>query len=168
MICPDWQYPHCGTFNSIQAFCTGCRPFAPRSSMVRISLFAAELIGVTHDLTAWPFLCTVHAPQSAMPHPNLVPVRARMSRPYHKRGMPGSPSKLRSIPFTLSLIIRIPFLRRWVFYDYPAPKPIGEKREWILVRPCRPCQRRSGLQRQLAWVLRWESSAIAEDSAASG
>src|SRR5438094_8542315 len=23
MICPDWQYPHCGTSSSIQAFCTG-------------------------------------------------------------------------------------------------------------------------------------------------
>src|ERR1700675_648006 len=44
-----------------------------------------------------------------MPQPNFVPVSPSTSRRYHNRGMLGSPSKLRSIPFTLSFTIGVPF-----------------------------------------------------------
>jgi hypothetical protein len=77
--------------------------------MVRISVFAVALIAVTQDRIASPFLCTVHAPQRAIPQPNFVPVSPRMSRKYQSRGMSGSPSKARSVPFTLSFTMRIPF-----------------------------------------------------------
>src|SRR5579859_6026182 len=103
MICPGWQYPHCGTLIFIHAFCTGCDPSVERPSIVRISVPAALLIGTTHARTALPFWCTVHEPQSAMPHPYLVPVSPRTSRRYHSNGICGSPSKVRSAPFTLSL-----------------------------------------------------------------
>src|SRR5215813_651524 len=57
-----------------------------------------------HDLTALPSRCTVQAPHSPTPHPNLVPVRARSSRKYHMSGISGSPSKLLSFWFTFSFI----------------------------------------------------------------
>src|ERR1700730_16496692 len=84
--------------------------------MVRISLPAAALTGVMHDRIASPFLCTVQAPHRAMPQPNFVPVSPRMSRTYHNRGILGSPSKGRSIPFTLRLIIGPPFSSPPAFY----------------------------------------------------
>ena len=35
-------------------------------------------MGVTQERTASPFRCTVHAPQSAMPQPNLVSSQAQI------------------------------------------------------------------------------------------
>src|SRR5271169_3344945 len=61
-----------------------------------------------HDRIALPFSCTVQAPQRAIPQPNFVPVSPKMSRRYHNSGRLGSPSKMRSIPFTLSFTIRVP------------------------------------------------------------
>src|SRR5271156_564446 len=96
--------------------------------MVRISLLAAALIGVMHDRIASPFLCTVHAPQRAIPQPNFVPVSPRMSRKYQSRGMLGSPSKARSVPFTLSFTIRVPFpLSDKHSACHVSWKPIGAK-----------------------------------------
>src|SRR6185437_16445918 len=103
MICPGWQYPHCGTLTFIHAFCTGCDPSVERPSIVRISVPAALLMGTTHARTALPFWCTVHDPHSAMPQPYFVPVSPRMSRRYHSNGICGSPPNVRSIPLTLSL-----------------------------------------------------------------
>src|SRR3990170_406935 len=34
MICPAWQYPHCGTSTSNHAFCNGCDPSADKPSIV--------------------------------------------------------------------------------------------------------------------------------------
>jgi hypothetical protein len=48
------------------------------------------------------------APQRAIPQPNFVPVSCSVSRTYHKRGILGSPSKLRYIPFTSSFTITVP------------------------------------------------------------
>ena len=59
--------------------------------MVVTSLPSAYETGVTQPRTAAPSTCTVHAPQSAMPHPNLVPVSPSSSRTYQSRGMFGSP-----------------------------------------------------------------------------
>src|SRR5215467_3507888 len=103
MICPGWQYPHCGTLTFIHAFCTGWDPSSERPSIVRISVPAVLFIGVTHARIALPFWWTVQVPHSAIPQPYLVPVSPRMSRRYHSNGICGSPSKARSTPFTLSL-----------------------------------------------------------------
>ena len=45
-----------------------------------------------------------HAPQAAMPQPNLVPVRPSSSRRTHSNGMSGSTSTLTCFPFTLSVV----------------------------------------------------------------
>ena len=46
----------------------------------------------THERTALPSTCTVQAPHSPTPQPNLVPVSASSSRRYHISGISGSPS----------------------------------------------------------------------------
>lgn len=98
MICPDWQYPHCGTSISIHAFCTGWLSSADNPSIV-VTCFPATLaIGVTHDRVARPPICTVHAPHNAMPQPNLVPGRPTTSRTAHSRGMLGSASSVVDLP----------------------------------------------------------------------
>src|ERR1041385_280920 len=108
MICPDWQYPHCGTLNSIHFCCTGCSPFLEIASMVVISAPPTLLMLVTHDRIALPSRCTVQVPHSAMPQPNFVPVSPSTSRKYHSSGRSGSPSKERSTPFTFRGIIFAP------------------------------------------------------------
>ena len=46
--------------------------------------------GVTQERTACPLTWTVHAPHSAMPQPNFVPVMPSVSRRYHSKGISGS------------------------------------------------------------------------------
>ena len=70
--------------------------------MVVTSFPSAYETGVTQPRTATPSTCTVHAPQSAMPHPNLVPVSPSSSRTYQSRGMFGSPWKRRLMPLILT------------------------------------------------------------------
>src|ERR1700741_5401880 len=74
MICPDWQYPHCGTSCSIQASCTGWVPSADKPSIVVIALPATAAAGTLQDRVASPLINTVQAPHCAMPQPYLVPV----------------------------------------------------------------------------------------------
>src|SRR3984957_21049404 len=78
-------------------------------SMVVISAPLTSWIGVVHDRMAAPLECTVHAPHSAMPQPNFVPVSCATSRRYHNSGISGSPSNVRSFPFTLKWIMVSPF-----------------------------------------------------------
>src|ERR1017187_10059186 len=75
-------------------------------SMVVISEQPTAFMGVLQERMAAPFLCTVHAPHNAMPHPNFVPVSPATSRKYQSSGMSGSPSNVFSCPFTLKRIIR--------------------------------------------------------------
>src|SRR5258708_27727448 len=104
MICPDWQYPHCGTSSSIQACWTGWLPSDESPSMVVIFLPATLEIAVTQERVASPLMCTVHAPQSAMPQPNFVPVMFRVSRSTQSRGMSGLTSTDWALPFKVKLI----------------------------------------------------------------
>src|SRR2546427_1404944 len=67
--------------------------------MVVICLPSAALTGITHERTALPSICTVHAPHIAMPQPYLVPVRPTCSRIAHSRGVLGS--TLTSLAFPL-------------------------------------------------------------------
>src|SRR5204863_9468984 len=56
--------------------------------------------GNTHERTAWVPRCTVHAPHCAMPQPNLVPVRPRLSRRTQSSGVLAATSTLWRRPFT--------------------------------------------------------------------
>ena len=60
---------------------------APTASMVVTLLFATAESGVTQARTGWPSTCTVQAPHSAMPQPNLVPVSPSSSRRAHSSGV---------------------------------------------------------------------------------
>src|SRR3954462_13855681 len=74
MICPDWQYPHCGTSSWTQAFWIGWLLSGDRPSMVVIFLPAAADTGNEQERVGVPSMCTVQAPHWAMPQPYLVPV----------------------------------------------------------------------------------------------
>ena len=55
--------------------------------MVVICLPMTAEIGMTHERVATPSTKTVHAPQAAMPQPNLVPTRFKSSRNTHSSGL---------------------------------------------------------------------------------
>src|SRR5512138_2359524 len=56
--------------------------------------------GVTHERLGSPPRCTVQAPHCAMPQPNLVPVRPRLSRRTQSRGVLAATSTDCRRPFT--------------------------------------------------------------------
>src|SRR3954453_23968557 len=60
-------------------------------------------IGVTQDRVATPSMCTVQAPHSAAPQPNLVPVMPSTSRRTQSNGVSPSTSALCAVPLTLML-----------------------------------------------------------------
>src|SRR5258705_3782691 len=107
MICPDWQYPHCGTSSSIHAFCSGCERLLDSPSMVVTCFPSARDTGATHERIAFPSKCTVQAPQSAIPQPNFVPVSPSESRSTHNSGVDGSTSTWTGFPFTKKFVIVI-------------------------------------------------------------
>src|SRR5208337_4543643 len=98
MIWPDWQYPHCGTWRSIQAFCNGCCPSGSSPSIVVTSAPATKLTGVMQERVGRPPTCTVQAPHMPMPQPNFVPVRPITSRMTHNRGVSSSASTVTARP----------------------------------------------------------------------
>src|SRR5438445_4651996 len=71
---------------------------SPIASMVVIFLPVAAATGVTHERIGCPSSCTVQAPQSAIPQPNLVPVRPTTSRSTHRIGMSAGTSTVTSRP----------------------------------------------------------------------
>src|SRR5678816_1749369 len=83
---------------------------APRPSLVVIFLPVASETGVLHERTGLPSTCTVQAPQRAIPQPNLVPVRPRVSRSTQSSGVVGSASTLRASPL-MSRVIMLSSLR---------------------------------------------------------
>src|SRR6478672_6588349 len=80
--------------------------------MVVIFLPAASAAGVLQERTGLPSTCTVQAPQRAIPHPNLVPVRPRVSRRTQSSGVEGSASTLRAWPL-ISRVIMLSSLRTY-------------------------------------------------------
>ena len=60
---------------------------AERPSIVTTVLARARQHRVTHERTALPLIWTVHAPHSAMPQPNFVPVSPSVSRKTQNSGM---------------------------------------------------------------------------------
>src|SRR5581483_3794317 len=66
MICPGWQYPHCGTECLTQASWTGCRslPLAVSASpsiVVMWSVGLMYLMETEHGVKALPLMCEVQA-----------------------------------------------------------------------------------------------------------
>src|SRR6202011_815170 len=104
MIWPDWQYPHCTTSRSSQAFwILAPAAVAPIASIVVIADVPILSTGVMQERVATPSTCTVQAPHSAMPQPNLVPVMPSTSRNTHSSGVSPSTSTLWVLPLTLTV-----------------------------------------------------------------
>src|SRR5579885_679517 len=121
MICPDWQYPHCGTSSSIQACCTGCNPFAESPSIVVTCFPETEEMGVMHERVASPLMCTVHAPQSAIPQPNFVPVILRVSRKTQSSGISGLTSTVSGFPLRVKVMdMRTSEAQGHILHQFPA------------------------------------------------
>src|SRR5262245_19605676 len=76
--------------------------------MVTTDLPATSDMGATQERTALPSTWTVQLPHSAAPQPNLVPVRPSSSRKYHRSGIDGSPSYVRSWPLTFKVATGFP------------------------------------------------------------
>src|SRR5712671_2221161 len=104
MIWPDWQYPHCTTSRSSQAFwILAPAAVAPIDSIVVIAEAPMLSTEVMQERVATPSICTVHAPHSAMPQPNFVPVMPSTSRNTQSSGVSPSTSTLCALPLTLML-----------------------------------------------------------------
>src|SRR5216684_1717663 len=104
MICPDWQYPHCGTSSAIHACWTGWLPSADKPSMV-VTFFPATLeMAVWQERAASPLLCTVHAPHKPAPHPNFVPVLSSVSRSTQSSGISGLTSTVWDFPLRVKVV----------------------------------------------------------------
>src|SRR5467141_1925615 len=73
--------------------------------MVVTCLPSARDSGATQDRMAFPSRCTVHAPHSAIPQPNFVPIISSESRRTHSKGVAGSTSTCAGIPFTKKLVM---------------------------------------------------------------
>src|SRR5436190_17664333 len=104
MICPDWQYPHCGTCSASQAFCTGCDDVSDKPSMVVTDFPATSDTWVWQENARLPSMWTMQAPQRPAPQPNLVPVSLSPSRITHSNGVAGGASVDAAFPFTVKLV----------------------------------------------------------------
>jgi hypothetical protein len=58
--------------------------------MVVTDLPSTSEAGMAQERTGSPSMCTVQAPQAAMPQPNFVPVSFRCSRKTHNSGVSGA------------------------------------------------------------------------------
>ena len=76
--------------------------------MVVIFLPDTLAIGVMHERAGSPSMCTVHAPHSAIPQPNFVPVISSVSRSTHKSGICGSTSTVVDFPFRIKVVLTSP------------------------------------------------------------
>src|SRR5256712_124115 len=80
-----------------------------------MALPAGALTGLTQERMAWPSSCTVHAPQSAIPQPNFVPVMPSTSRRTQSTGMSDGASISRFLPLIVSSIAALPAVRTAAF-----------------------------------------------------
>src|SRR5437899_5475365 len=85
---------------------------------------AAALTGVTQERMAWPSSCTVHAPQSAIPQPNFVPVMPRTSRRTQSTGMSDGTSASRFLPLIVSSIVALPAVRTASLFMAPPGRSV--------------------------------------------
>ena len=75
--------------------------------------------GVTQERIGLPSRCTVQAPHSAMPQPNLVPGRPATSRIAQSSGMLGSASSVAGLPFSSNEVDMFDPVRSR--FDYSTP-----------------------------------------------
>src|SRR5215467_8204953 len=98
--------------------------------MVVIDLPSTSDTGMAQERVALPSMCTVQAPQDAMPQPNLVPVSLRCSRRTHSSGvLPSTFTSLRW-PFTVNAAMTF-LLRPDDSFDAPvlcSKKPMHQAR----------------------------------------
>src|SRR6266581_3148295 len=78
------------------------------ASMVVMAWPTAAPTGITQARLGMPSRCTVQAPQSATPQPNLVPFMPSRSRKTHSRGMSGDASTVCDLPLILSVTMAMP------------------------------------------------------------
>src|SRR5437763_1057857 len=71
--------------------------------MVATDLPATADTGVWQERTGWPSRCTVQAPHSPWPQPNLVPVMPSTSRNTHKSGVSPSTSTSWGVPLIFNV-----------------------------------------------------------------
>src|ERR687896_13764 len=125
------------------------------ASMVVIARAPTDSTGVTHERTGCPSRWTVQAPQSAIPHPNLVPVIPSTSRNTQSSGMSPSTSTVRTAPFTFSLIcidcLSLSVLRAGAAGFGPAPGHsvkflLADRRRVARPGPPRPLHQRVARQ----------------------
>ena len=76
-------------------------------SMVMTFLAPTALTGMTQERILCPSKCTVHAPHSAMPQPNFVPVMPNTSRNTQRSGVSPSTSTLYVLPLTRSVNVMV-------------------------------------------------------------
>ncbi len=62
-------------------------------------------------------MCTVQAPQSAMPHPNFVPVMFKVSRRTQSSGISGLTSTVRDFPLRVKVVAINPPSGRTLCYN---------------------------------------------------
>jgi len=130
MIWPDWQYPHCTTSRSSQAFwILAPAAVAPIASIVVTADLPMLSIGVMQERVATPSTCTVQAPHSAIPQPNFVPVMPSTSRNTQRSGVSSSTSTVRSTPLTL-IVMAMPAsgLRAREFGHYGRALALASRR----------------------------------------
>src|SRR5437764_15153628 len=80
MINPGSHAPHIVTCSASHACCTGWDPLGDNPSMVVIWAPSSVPIATLQLIAARPSIITVHAPQSPLSQPYLVPVRLDASR----------------------------------------------------------------------------------------
>src|SRR6266404_6211652 len=128
MIWPDWQYPHCTTSLSSQAFwILAPAGVAPIASMVVTSERCRLSTVVMHERVAVPSMCTVQAPHSAWPQPNLVPVMPSTSRSTQRSGVSPSTSTLCCLPLIL-MVKAMAFRYLYVPGEAPSASDIDDFR----------------------------------------
>src|SRR5712692_1605533 len=139
MICPDWQYPHCGTSSAIHACWTGWLPSADKPSMV-VTFFPATLeMAVWQERAASPLMCTVQAPHKPAPQPNFVPVLSSVSRSTQSKGISGLTFTVSDFPLRMKVMAIEPPSGR----AYPTTTDGRVKTSTTIVRPVANPQRES-------------------------
>src|SRR4051812_32741634 len=73
--------------------------------MVVTSRTPTDSSGVTQERTASPSRCTVQAPHSALPQPNLVPTSCISPRSTHSKGVSGSALTVEVLPLILIVVV---------------------------------------------------------------